>query len=60
MLIMQLTLIFIELAIIVVLIWGARLIIIDNEILSNQIKELEKSNKELLNANYKLTQNGSK
>lgn len=60
MLIMQLTLIFIELAIIVVLIWGARLIIIDNEILSNQIKELEKSNKELLNANYKLTQNGRK
>ena len=57
---MQLTLIFIELAIIVVLIWGARLILIDNEILSNQIKELEKSNKELLNANYKLTQNGSK
>jgi len=57
---MQLILIFIELAIIVVLIWGARLILIDNEILSNQIKELEKSNKELLNANYKLTQNGSK
>jgi len=57
---MQLILILIELAIIVVLIWGARLIIIDNEILSNQIKELEKSNKELLNANYKLTQNGSK
>ena len=57
---MQLTLIFIELAIIVVLIWGARLILIDNEILSNQIKELEKSNKELLNANYKLTQNGRK
>jgi cell division protein FtsB len=57
---MQLILILIELAIIVFLIWGARLIIIDNEILSNQIKELEKSNKELLNANYKLTQNGSK
>jgi hypothetical protein len=56
---MQLILILIELAIIVFLIWGARLIIIDNEILSNQIKELEKSNKELLNANYKLTQNGS-
>jgi len=53
---MQLILILIELAIIVFLIWGARLIIIDNEILSNQIKELEKSNKELLNANYKLTQ----
>jgi|688.fasta_scaffold25274_14 cell division protein FtsB len=57
---MQLILILIELAIIVFLIWGARLIIIDNEILSNEIKELEKSNKELLNANYKLTQNGSK
>ena len=57
---MQLILILIELAIIVALIWGARLILIDNEILSNQIKELEKSNKELLNANYKLTQNGSK
>ena len=53
---MQLTLIFIELAIIVVLIWGTRLIIIDNEKLSNEIKELEKSNKELLNANYKLIQ----
>jgi len=54
---MQLTLIFIELTIIVVLIWGARLIIVDNEKMSKEIKELKKSNKELINVNFKLTQN---
>lgn len=47
-----------ELAFIILLIWGCRLIIIKNEELENELRELEKSNKELLNVNFKLTKDG--
>ena len=54
------SIIFIELAFIILLIWGCRLIIIENEKLENELRELEKSNKELLNVNFKLTKDVKK